>query len=424
MKIMKLTINKIGKIKKAEINVNGLTLIAGKNDTGKSTVGKILYAVIEAFKNYKNNFEEKKLFDIRINLLLPFLLKYVNYSKPDNPYIHDIIALVDSIRGIKPYSDKERLPSRDRIISVLDNIYHYSIESLPPRLKHSMDLIFEKIEEMDSAPEKDKIKEVLESNLKMSFDNIINNSKYKERGYFNILQLNKTVANCGINNNIVSSFDCSPIAIRTLPGSVFYIESPFVLETILARKKTWLDLWVEIKGSCQESDFVPLNREVLKLIQKEVFHSAVFNYDNETSRFFYQVDRDSLKLEMSDVASGIKSFAVLYALLASNKLNKDALLIIDEPENHLHPEFQIKYADLICLLVSKGFSVVLTSHSPTFIQALGAYSNKYKIKNKTSFYLAEQVFGENYSIITDKTENLNDIYRDLVYPVERLFAGE
>lgn len=90
----------------------------------------------------------------------------------------------------------------------------------------------------------------------------------------------------------------------------------------------------------------------------------------------------------------------------------------------MHPEFQIKYADLICLLVSKGFSVVLTSHSPTFIQALGAYSNKYKIKNKTSFYLAEQVPGENYSIITDKTENLNDIYRDLVYPVERLFAGE
>jgi len=46
---MKLQIEKLGKIKEAEIKFSGLTLIAGKNDTGKSTrqsnvcVGKKYY---------------------------------------------------------------------------------------------------------------------------------------------------------------------------------------------------------------------------------------------------------------------------------------------------------------------------------------------------------------------------------------------
>ncbi|KPA11805.1 ABC transporter ATP-binding protein, partial [Candidatus Magnetomorum sp. HK-1] len=50
---MKLFIENIGLIQKAEINLNGLTVITGKNDTGKSTIGKILFCMIKAINQVK-----------------------------------------------------------------------------------------------------------------------------------------------------------------------------------------------------------------------------------------------------------------------------------------------------------------------------------------------------------------------------------
>ena len=52
---MKLSLNNIGKISSATIEMNGITVIAGENDTGKSTLGKALFAVFNSL--YKS--EEK-----------------------------------------------------------------------------------------------------------------------------------------------------------------------------------------------------------------------------------------------------------------------------------------------------------------------------------------------------------------------------
>ena len=45
---MKLTVENIGCIKKGEISLNGLTVIAGENGSGKSTLSKMLFSVIKA----------------------------------------------------------------------------------------------------------------------------------------------------------------------------------------------------------------------------------------------------------------------------------------------------------------------------------------------------------------------------------------
>ena len=42
---MKLVLENIGMLERAEVKLDGLTVIAGENDTGKSTVGKALMAV-------------------------------------------------------------------------------------------------------------------------------------------------------------------------------------------------------------------------------------------------------------------------------------------------------------------------------------------------------------------------------------------
>lgn len=40
---MKICLKNIGKIKEADIELDGITIIAGDNNTGKSTIGKSVY---------------------------------------------------------------------------------------------------------------------------------------------------------------------------------------------------------------------------------------------------------------------------------------------------------------------------------------------------------------------------------------------
>jgi predicted ATPase len=54
---MILEINNIGIVKSANISLNGLTLIAGENDTGKSTVGKTIFSII---KSVNVHFQSRK----------------------------------------------------------------------------------------------------------------------------------------------------------------------------------------------------------------------------------------------------------------------------------------------------------------------------------------------------------------------------
>lgn len=46
---MKLRIDNFTLIKRAEIDIDGITVIAGNNNTGKSTVGKVLYSITSPF---------------------------------------------------------------------------------------------------------------------------------------------------------------------------------------------------------------------------------------------------------------------------------------------------------------------------------------------------------------------------------------
>ena len=50
---MKLIIKNIGKLKNAEVEIKGITVITGENNTGKSTVGKVLWSIFSSF--YKIN---------------------------------------------------------------------------------------------------------------------------------------------------------------------------------------------------------------------------------------------------------------------------------------------------------------------------------------------------------------------------------
>ena len=56
-------------------------------------------------------------------------------------------------------------------------------------------------------------------------------------------------------------------------------------------------------------------------------------------------------LFVQNLATGSKMFSIIKTLLENGEINFDTMLILDEPEAHLHPEWQNIFAEIIILIV-------------------------------------------------------------------------
>lgn len=79
---MRLNITHINKIKKADIILNGLTVIAGNNDSGKSTVGKLLFSVIKSLSNADRLNSQSQDRIMRLNCAVLYM--YVKHTETES----------------------------------------------------------------------------------------------------------------------------------------------------------------------------------------------------------------------------------------------------------------------------------------------------------------------------------------------------
>lgn len=86
----------------------------------------------------------------------------------------------------------------------------------------------------------------------------------------------------------------------------------------------------------------------------------------------------NLQVNLSSLGSGYEMiFSLIYSYYMSKQNGKKLIILIDEPELHLHPKLQEKFVDFI-LEVSRDSQVILTTHSPLLIKQLSYNEN---IKN-------------------------------------------
>jgi predicted ATP-dependent endonuclease of OLD family len=82
---------------------------------------------------------------------------------------------------------------------------------------------------------------------------------------------------------------------------------------------------------------------------------------------------DGVLTSLSNKGDGVKSLATI-AMLSQVSTNKDRLVIVDEPENHLHPE-AIRYIDSVLCDLAKQNQVLISTHSPIFVNRNSITSN-------------------------------------------------
>jgi predicted ATP-dependent endonuclease of OLD family len=136
-----------------------------------------------------------------------------------------------------------------------------------------------------------------------------------------------------------------------------------------------------------------------------------FKQDKKGDFYFY---KDTQQIELENTAMGIKQFGILQVLSKNGYLNSNTLLILDEPEVHLHPKWQLEMAKVIVELVKNGVKVLVNSHSPYMIEALERYAEKEEVI--VDFYLAEN--GIIDKIDNNNSKTLAKIFNKLSAPYE------
>ena len=159
-----------------------------------------------------------------------------------------------------------------------------------------------------------------------------------------------------------------------------------------------LDAFSEQNSYCKElNDLLKIppkrgyKRVINKFIKEEILKGDVlFDSDIFSGGFKYK-RLDGEEYNLLECATGIKSFSILQLLLKNLFLDENTLLIIDEPEAHLHPQWIVEYARLIILLHKNlGVKFFIASHSPDLVSAIKYISEKEKVVSTVSFYVAEE----------------------------------
>jgi predicted ATPase len=161
---------------------------------------------------------------------------------------------------------------------------------------------------------------------------------------------------------------------------------------------------------------------VLKKIN-DILHGE-FSFEKDQRDFVFNKRQNGhgkkIQVRSVNTASGIKSFGIIQLLLQAGFVDNRSLLILDEPETHLHPKWQIEYARLLVELVKNDIRVMVTSHSPYLIQALKVFSDKEGITENTHFYLASRKEKSPGCVIENVTDDLNRLFQKLSEPLQNL----
>jgi len=238
---------------------------------------------------------------------------------------------------------------------------------------------------------------------------------------------------CIKNDEIFESDNKNKVDIPSISSHAVYIESPY---SSLDNTLRYLPLRgndLDIYTSPHQAQLQVLLRNVAgyqknvvsELIDEKKLSRIINKLDetptgelrpNNRGRFEHYDKKTNTSYSLSNVSTGIKSFLVIKTLLLNNALNYGDVLILDEPEVHLHPRWQLVFAEFLVLIQQElGLRILISTHSAEFLSAIEAYSKKHGIDENCKYYLTENI--DNSAIVSDVTGSVDKIYEKLLEPI-------
>ena len=407
---MKLTINNIGKLKNAEVVIDGITVITGENDTGKSTVGKVLWSVFNSFFEIKKQIRTDK-----ISSILEELRRVSSMQDIRNNLVHSSIVEYD-------LDLNDFLKQLEKKLEVLNDVRGLDDES-----KDELKDTLEKIKKRINLSDDEIMKKITQINFNKEFNSQINNLNFLEEGNIDLKIKNKNI------NLIISDDKIQIKDFFSLYENVMLLDNPRIIDNLAENIILSANKIFSIIENLHNSKFISmlrndksstatdniLNEEKLSKIEEKLNKIVDGKFLKKDFGVYFYRNKSGKEINIKNLSTGFKVFSIIKLLIQNNQLRENGTIILDEPEIHLHPEWQLKFAELIVLLQKEfGMHILLTTHSPYFLNAIEVFSERHKIEDKCKYYVAKNE--ENSSIIKDVTGNTREIYRKLARPIQDL----
>ncbi len=413
--VMRLSLENVGKIDTAAIEIDGITVIAGENNTGKSTVGRALFVVFNGFYDIEEKIKAERVRSVRE------LLNSVYYMRGSSYFAETDLGktageIVDDINVYKGNSDAVQR----KLMSLTD-------KPTPKSFDKICEGISARISEILSISDTDLFETILMRSMNNEFSGQVGNVFREGESKISLEIANQCLELMIMNNETVKIKRPDDMSLQM---ETVYIDDPFVMDEARRiyslREVPYLDHRSHLRNKLSHVrrdigiiDEIVVDKK-LRLINEKL--SSVCSGDiisNKRAGLVYKVPNSDKELEVGNLSTGLKTFAILKVLLQNGTIRPNGTIILDEPEIHLHPEWQLLFAELIVLL-HKEFKlhILLNTHSPYFLRAVQVYSARYEVADKCKYYLSDVKNG--CVIFTDVTDEIDKIYVKLSRPLQRL----
>ena len=423
---MQLKISNIGKIEEATIDIDGITVIAGENNAGKSTIGKLLFAIFNSMNNMDEKVKEEKR--SKIYQTLQMVLQSYHGKKPDNyaAWVRRRNAFTANVANyIMEYINGDiRQSQGDMEKFLLEDIKASAIFENPEDLELFLNECVNRLKPILNVSDDRIMAEVITRWFNRVFEGQV--SPLWDDGIESEIELTlrgEKISYLFRENACVKWESDIPV----LHGA-FYIDNPFIIDKVsdpYGESKITENHLIEFLRKEDEDIFDGIFDAVIakdKLEDINAILGQVIAGDitvNQEGEYCFKAGKDARPLYLQNMSTGLKAFALLKMLLENGSIKEKDVLILDEPEIHLHPEWQLLYAQLIVLLQKEfDLSLIITTHSPYFLDAIDVYSTKYNTSHAAHYYLAE-----NEGVVShlrDVTNNIDAIYKKLSDPMQML----
>ena len=394
-----INVQNFGPIEKAEIDLRPLTVFVGENNTGKTYLAALIYALHQ-------NFEGISQLPWADSVTSYFSFAYRSrdrYSQSQQD------ALQQDMLGVL---EKLNTPGCPFKFSDLPQLIHAGLES---RLTDQEDFTneLERCFDLESASKLIRFTGSRGNEMKVSLSVREGNQRYWDfearaagsadptiTGHINpdmiLLDANDSMRKTEFNEISDVERLFRNLGIRRWRTNSYYLpaarsgimQSHGVIATALIKRATRIGLdrlevstfsgmiadfleqivrYKERKGSSSSI------RRVAEQLEAELLEGKI-EVKRPTSEaypeFMYRPDQAEEALRMSHSSAMVSELAPL-VLLLRGIVKRGDLLIIEEPESHLHPGAQTKIAQTLARLVRVGVRVLITTHSNYLLQQIG-----------------------------------------------------
>lgn len=414
MSSFKLSIPDYRAIGDTTIVNDGITVIAGANSSGKSTLSRLWYYLVNSLSQSESLMVNRGAHDIQS--ILRYIFDALN-SGSDISW-QEQRALYRQLSSISRVTDLNALNgAAEKFINdatpLLARLLTQGSDEVKARI-----VTFLQVTQQSHVTATDIFAEY-RARVQKVLDQI---AGYLERKPLQVLlqiieerseDLNDLPSNLSFAEDGVELLGKSfkkPLALR----KAIYIDTPMAVNDVAIDHNYWQTLKSLMTGDNTNSpshEIDILQRRINKVLHGEI---GVVDDPATSIKTLTYNRKDGLSIKLTNAATGIKTFAYLQRLLSTGSLNNGTMLIIDEPEAHLHPQWIVECADVLVRLHAElGVKVMITSHNPDMVSALRTIAEAKNVLGSTKFYLAKPIADDRFKFR----------YRDIGQDISPIFES-